>query len=62
MAVFEHNPRDMINNHKNTFKYTVFLTDFGVYLCICFMLSPCLSNLKKSSIFPPYWFEFFPLV
>ena len=37
---------------KNTFKYTVFSTDFGVYLCISLMLSPCLSNLKKSSIFP----------
>ena len=38
----------MINDPKNTFKYTVFLTDFGVYLCIGFMLSLCLSNLKKS--------------
>ena len=59
MAVFEQNPRDMINNHKNTFKYTVFLTDFGVYLCIGFMLSPCLSNLKKSSIFPRIGLNFF---
>ncbi len=34
MAVFELNPNDMINDPKNTFKYAVFSTDFGVYLWI----------------------------
>ena len=52
MAVFELNPCDMISAPKNTFKYTVFSIDFGVYLCISLKFSPCLSNLKKSSIFP----------
>ena len=42
----------MISDPKNTFKYTVFSTDFGVYLCISLKFSPCLSNLKKSSILP----------
>ena len=51
MAVFEQYPCDMIRAPKNTFRYTVFSTDFGVYLCISLMLSPCLSNLKKPSIF-----------
>ena len=49
----------MIRVSKNTFKYTVLSTDFGVYLCISFMLSPCLSNLKKSSIFPLIGLNFF---
>ena len=49
----------MIKAPKNTFKYTVFVTDFGVYLCISLMLSPCLSNLKKSSIFPRIGLNFF---
>ena len=52
MAVFELNPCDMISAPKNTFKYTVFSIDFGVYLCISLKFNPCLSNLKKSSIFP----------
>ena len=50
MAVFELKPCDMSSAPKNTFKYTVFSTDFGVYLCISLKFSPCLSNLKKSSI------------
>ena len=41
----------MIMAPKNTFKYRVFSTDFDVYLCISLILSPCLSNLKQSSIF-----------
>ena len=49
----------MIKAPKNTFKYTVLVTDFGVYLCISLMLSPCLSNLKKSSIFPRMGLNFF---
>ena len=61
MAVFEQYPCDMIRAPKNTFKYTVFSTDFGVYLCISLMLSPCLSNLKKSSIFPLIGLNFFQL-
>ena len=48
----------MIKAPKNTFKYTVLVTDFGVYLCISLMLSPCLSNLKKSSIFPQMGLNF----
>ena len=62
MAVFELNPCDMISAPKNTFKYTVFSTDL-VYICVfLFKFNPCLSNLKKSSIFFPNWFEFFPFV
>ena len=61
MAVFELKPCDMIKTHKNTFKYTVFSTDFGVYLCISLKLSPCLSNLKKSSIFPLIGLKFVQL-
>ncbi len=61
MAVFELKPCDMINAPKNTFKYTVFSTDFGVYLCIYLKLSPFLSNLKKSSIFPLIGLKFFQL-
>ena len=59
MAVFVLKPCDMIKASKNTFKYTVFSTDFGVYLCISLKLSPCLSNLKKSSIFPLIGLKFF---
>ena len=59
MAVFDLNPCDIIKAPKNTFKYTVFSTDFGVYLCISLKLSPCLSNLKKSSIFPLIGLKFF---
>ena len=55
------NPCDIINVTKNTFKYTVLATDFGVYLSISFMLSPCLSNIKKSSIFPRVGLNFFQL-
>ena len=61
MAVFVLKPCDMIKASKNTFKYTVFSTDFGVYLCISLKLSPCLSNLKKSSIFPLIGLKFFQL-
>ena len=61
MAVFVLKPCDMIKAPKNTFKYTVFSTDFGVYLCISLKLSPCLSNLKKSSIFPLIGLKFFQL-
>ena len=59
MAVFELNPCDMIKTPKNTFRYTVFSTDFGVYLWISLKLSPCFSNLKKSSIFPLMGLKFF---
>ena len=52
MAVFELNPSDMIKAPKNTFRYTVFSTNFGVYLRISLKLNLCLSNLKKSIIFP----------
>ena len=61
MAVFELNPCDMISAPKNTFKYTVFSIDFGVYLSISLKFSSCLSNLKKSSIFSSDWFEFSPI-
>ncbi len=61
MAVFELNSRDMIKAPKNTFKCTVFSTDFGVYLCISLKLNPCLRNLKKSSIFPLIDLKFFQL-
>ena len=40
MAVFELNPCDMISAPKNTFKYTVFSIDFGVYLSISLKFSP----------------------
>lgn len=33
-AVFDLNTNDMIKAPKNTFKYAVFSTDFGVYLYI----------------------------
>ena len=44
-------PYYMDSTPKNTFKYTVFSTDFSVYLYISLKFSPYLSNLKKSSIF-----------
>ena len=61
MAVFELNPNDMIKDLKNKFKYTVFSTDFGIYLWISLKLSPCFSNLKKSSICPLIGLNFFQL-
>ena len=61
MAVFELNPSDMIKAPKNTFRCPVFSTDFGVYLWISLKLSPCFSNLKKSSIFPLMGLRFFHL-
>ena len=61
MAVFELNPFDMFKAPKNTFKYDVFSKDLGVYLCISLKLSPYLSNLTKSSIFPLIALKFFQL-
>ena len=59
MSVFELNPNDTISAPKNTFKYTVFSTDFGVYLWIFLIFNPCFNNLKKSSILPRIGLNFF---